>query len=88
MNFPDDSVDRMKPWSRHPHLANQVRRYSDILETWQIVMFGTPEQRDRFLTRQREALAPSRPHKTRQGPYGSHPRHRFNGNKGKVRHGS
>jgi hypothetical protein len=76
MNFPEDFVDRVKPWSRHPHFADRVRRYNNVLKTWQMVRFGSSEQRDQFLIRQRNQVQPEQIHKRRQGNYGSHARDR------------
>jgi hypothetical protein len=89
MNVETDFQEVPQPWSRHPVFADRVRRFSDILQIWQVVVFANGNQRDAFLAKQDEVQStPARIHSKRQGPYGSHPRHRFNGNKGRVRHGS
>ncbi len=65
-------------WRRH-RFPNRVVRINCAGEEQQ-VSFATAQMRDAFLLAQKNFVPPVM-RKRKQGPYGSHPRHRHPGNK-------
>lgn len=77
-SVPDPDKTPTNPWRRH-RFPNRVTRVNFVGEEQQVV-FATAQMRDDFLTAQ-SAVQPEPKHRSRQGAYGSHQRHRHLVNK-------